>query len=344
MSDAIVVETPNIIGWQNSSQGSYIISNKFDRVYRGVHINGMNDHPIFIGGNQMLINDDYTYGLPDFGWGIKVENNYDNMAITNNTLQGQPTMPNNRTSLILCNNNYGVLSPSVGCNIVSDSQYGFEFSGLNPSTFWAENDMCNHFGGLALTNNGVIGAQGGATWGGNANSWNTSCTWAAPFNYQTYCDNSNPATSVLYVYSPSAAYEPVVHGSPLSGTPYANGPTIVSTGTNNITDCAVFNPYALPPSWRTSSYTTLAETEKEKVYSVDVYPNPTRGSVVIATNLKGNLQVKVRDIAGKIITEQLFENSERGEIDFSSLPAAVYFLEIKSSGANVIHKKIIKID
>jgi hypothetical protein len=350
MSDAVIIQAPppTTGGWQNNTAASYISSNKFNRIYRGVHIDGMNDHPMFIGGNEFLLEDDYVYGPPDFAWGVKVENNMDNMAIVNNTVQGQGSMPFNEVSAILCENNYGVMSPLVSCNLVLDCKYGFEFSGLNQSTVWQQNEMCNHFAGLALTDTAIIGQQGG-NWGGNGNLWNTICTWApgvAPFgNWQTYCENgSNPANSKLYVFSPSSQFEPTIHGS--SAAPaYANGVTVLTVSTNSYSDCMVWNPYPAPPSWRTASATGLDQSKDEKGTAIRIYPNPTKGTVFVSIpNSEGKFKVSVSDLTGKHLIDILSENANQAEVDLGALPAAVYFLEIQRNDKSVIHKKVIKMD
>jgi len=349
MSDAIVVQTPLTSGWQNNTTASYISSNKFNRIYRGVHINGMSDHPMFIGGNEFLLEDDYIYGPPDFAWGVKVENNMDNMAIANNTVQGSGLMPFNEVSAILCKNNYGVMSPVVSCNLVLDSKFGFEFSGMNPNTVWRENEMCNHFAGLALTNNGIIGNQGGL-WGGNSNLWRNACTWApgvAPLgNWQTYCENSDPNFSPLYVYSLSAVFEPTIHGFfPALNPVYSNGPTVIPVTINTFADCMVFSPYPSPPSWRSTTPTALDEAKDEKSTVIQIYPNPTKGTVFVTMpNSEGKFKVSVRDLTGKLLMDVLSANAHEAELNLTALPAGVYFLEIHSNDKNVIHKKIIKLD
>lgn len=344
MSDAIDIQTPLTSGWQNNTGASYIASNKFNRIYRGVHIDGMADHQIFVGGNEFLIHDDYIYGAPDKGWGVKVENNLDNMAIVNNTVQGQGTMPTNSVSLVLCENNFGTMSPLVSCNLVLDANYGFEFSGLNPSTVWRENEMCNHFAGLALTNNGVIGPQGGM-WAGNGNLWRNTCTWANGTNWQTYCENSNPVGSELYVFSPSTVFEPTIHGFFPTPPAYSNGPTVIPVNTNTYSDCMVFSPYGAPPSWRTAPTGTSPHKEDMMNTMIEIFPNPTKASVTVRmASPKTKFKVVVRDVNGKLISEHANVYQNEVEVDLSELPAAVYFFEMQSEGNNPVHRKVIKVD
>jgi hypothetical protein len=344
MSDAIVVRTPQTNGWINNTNASYIASNKFNRVYRGIHIDGMLDHPLFIGGNEILIEDDYAYGNPDKAWGIFVENNMGNMAVTNNTLQGQSSVPPNATSLIYCQNNFGIISPLINCNIVTDSKYGFEYSGLNPNTNWHENEMCNNFGGLALTNGAIIGPQGGP-WGGNGNLWRSACVWAPFSNWQTFVDNSSAVGSELYVFSPSMLYEPTIHGFTGSSIVYSNGPTVIATQTNNLQDCMVFNPYSPPPSWRILQSTNMEKSPKINYSLLQVFPNPTTGSITfVMPNSKDNLKISVRDVTGKLVMQEQNVSADSGQIDLSLLPASVYFITIRYSDNFVTHKKVIKIE
>src|SRR5436190_8779797 len=61
-SDAIVLSTPNTASWTVGGPTSYINSNRMDRVFRGVTIEGMDISPLTVTSNSMLIEDDYTFG------------------------------------------------------------------------------------------------------------------------------------------------------------------------------------------------------------------------------------------------------------------------------------------
>lgn len=346
MSDAIDISTPNPLGWSNYGQSSLITANKFDRVFRGIRIDGFEDHTTIVGGNVFLIEDDYIYGPPAKGWGVKVENKMDNMTIESNTIQSLSSIQATSVSLIYCENNYGNHSPIVQCNIATTAKYGFEFSSSNKTAIWRGNDLCDLFGGLALTNNGDIGPQGGSG-GGHGNWWNNACIWSPipPFpTYQTYTENSNPLGSELYVLAGSPTYEPVIHGSNVF-TPYANGPTVIGVATNVIQDCTNNNPYLPAPSWRAGQATELSPNQEREIagQSISVFPNPTTGKLTLnSTNKLEILSVDVRDIAGKLIYEGLKVSANNGELDLSDLPAALYFLDISSETMVKTHRKIIK--
>ena len=107
----------------------------------------------------------------------------------------------------------------------------------------------------------------------------------------------------------------------------------------------VFSPYPSPPSWRSTTPTALDEAKDEKSTVIQIYPNPTKGTVFVTMpNSEGKFKVSVRDLTGKLLMDVLSANAHEAELNLTALPAGVYFLEIHSNDKNVIHKKIIKLD
>lgn len=75
--------------------------------------------------------------------------------------------------------------------------------------------------------------------------------------------------------------------------------------------------------------------------NIKIYPNPVReGKIYVESNLNKTLIVRVTDLLGKTITtEKLLPNREN-QIDMSSSPNGIYFVEVES-GADRIVKKIV---
>jgi hypothetical protein len=207
MDEAIQVLTPNTTGLTYPAQSattaviSAIIHNRIDRAYRGVHIDGLEDFPLAVEGNSIYVEDDFTYGspgVPAFGYGIGLMNSTDNKSIISNTISGISSIPISAISAVFCKLNLGNNSPNVHCNFTSNSYYGFQFDDWNGDAIWEGNNMCNEWAGLALTNNGIIGQQGGTF--GCDNGWEEAplyplCQLWGAFapsgsGYQTYVDQT----------------------------------------------------------------------------------------------------------------------------------------------------------
>lgn len=70
--------------------------------------------------------------------------------------------------------------------------------------------------------------------------------------------------------------------------------------------------------------------------------NPTSGLVEFSTTAtKGNLDVQVTDLAGRIILTSSFQNQNRCSFDLSAYPAGVYLMQVNSSEGRAI-RKIVK--
>lgn len=90
--------------------------------------------------------------------------------------------------------------------------------------------------------------------------------------------------------------------------------------------------------------TTLSASETaSKQEGILLYPNPVRDYLYIDFNsapYKGS-EYQVFDAQGKLIKKDMISQS-KSELDFSSLPSAVYIIRINQSGENLKTFKVIK--
>lgn len=84
----------------------------------------------------------------------------------------------------------------------------------------------------------------------------------------------------------------------------------------------------------------LGSSTITKTITSSVYPNPTTGLVIISYSEASINKVTVSDITGKLLISEDF-SSDVINIDLSSLPSGVYFLEINSD-KGIITEKIVK--
>jgi hypothetical protein len=366
MSEAIQLNTPNTTGWHNPPvlAGSWIQSNRMDRVFRGISINSLEDQILSVQGNSIYIEDDYTFGNPAFGYGIAALRNTGNLAIQSNTLEAQNSILNTSVSLVYCNRTSGTGSPRVFCNFTRNSYYGFQFDDSNPGTDWQGNAMCTHYAGMALTNNGVIGTQGSPTsaienwWMPSPNPYCQCQPWNTPQSpYETWCENSDPTLSPLYVcanyldqfgfWQPTMNYVPTFN--------WGNNPTQVYSlnpppslfpvnGHNSANIDCFMTQYNPVPGWRTSQQSTITVNIEDNTLSqIALYPNPTDGRLTIVNDQDNEtLTVRITDVTGKQVFYVEGINNSNNAIDFSELPASIYFIEINGSNNKVIRNKLIK--
>jgi hypothetical protein len=335
MCSAVTVDYPNN-GAQMYAGGNLAInSNKVDRAYRGISVNGLDMFPADISGNDIYLRDDI---LSQTQYGIQIRNTLDNVASGWNTL-GAQGITNTLVSLYLCTNNQGSNppgSPYITCNTLQDSYKGFEFVGNNKSTLWMGNSMQNHYYGLYLTANGIIGTQGGPG-SPSDNAWlSPPSFWTSP-PWQTYVGvSSNAAGSVLYVQG-GPTYNPFSNGSVITGNDYGSGYLSVTGG---------FASYACPgvtvqppPNYKVSG---LSNIDKNKGWSVEMYPNPTSGKLNIRSSTENDhLQIKLIDVNGKIIFSDFISTVESVGTLNLNLPAGIYFIMIKNDNNQEIHQNLI---
>jgi hypothetical protein len=360
MSDAIQFNTPNTFGWAyhpfNIVLPTLIVSNKIDRSFRGIKIAGGEDTPMSIMSNSILIEDDFTFGSPAKGHGISVSDNIDNMAVKFNTLEAQPwhiiPIPSNPTvSLVYCNNNFGTTSPIIECNSVKNGYYGFQFDGQNPNTIWEGNLMCTHFAGLALTNNGAIGTQGSPTLG-SGNDWSNFCDpWGSLQSpNQTYCENSDPSLSFLYVKA-NTANQPIMNSNnalnPFIPSNYQLGPSIDNIPlANRLDDCVGQSPFGPPPSWRQAAQNNSGSTMEDlNDRETSIYPNPTNGQLNVSYFKQNeNLEIRIFDLAGKMVYCIEKFNANDKTIDVGNLAPSIYLIVIKTKENILLRNKLILTD
>jgi hypothetical protein len=314
--------------------------------------------------NKINIEDDYTFGSPEIGYGIFATGSTGNLSISSNTLNARASLPPNAVSLIHCKDNIASSGPYVYCNFLSKSHYGFEFEGSNKTTVWEGNEMCTHWAGLALTNNGFIGTKGSLQLPCE-NYWSPYCQ---PWGFgnapnETYCDNSDPTFSPLYVcgsvvtstapltYSATVGYVPSFNWSVPTWSPaYVSSPphlaTIITTTIHNAAAIDCFLIQGLPaPNWRTSNAATSIAVE-DKIFdaaSIRIYPNPTNGRLTISTPTgAGDLTLTIRDLTGKIVFTSVLTGGTDGTTDISGLASSIYFVEVRDQENKTVHKKLIK--
>lgn len=363
MSEAIEISTPNIPSWWYGST-SDIISNKINRAFRGISVDGFYDDGLWIATNEILIEEDQTYS--GFQYGVSVKNSLGELAVFGNTVQA--TIPwfntTNSVSAFYFNNTSGSFtfaptlsggtSPFVGCNIENDCYYGFQFDGANPNTDWRNNSMCTNFAGLALTNSAVIGPQGNVSQCNNnlwmqapncSNNWNSFQSF-----YETYCENSDPTQSPIYTWGTAGTgLNPFYNFNgpnsfPIQFYDASTGGLIAASGL--LAGCLPGYFFNAPPNWR-KAYTSAINTSEPQAYEtrIAIFPNPTNGKLSIG-GLKNNERVSISifDLSGKLMVhEENIDNSD-AELDVSELAPSVYLVELSNSRGEVIRKKLIKTD
>ncbi len=90
-------------------------------------------------------------------------------------------------------------------------------------------------------------------------------------------------------------------------------------------------------NWESGTQIGLLELENNQL---NIYPNPITNELLNVVTLS-NSKMKIHDVLGNEFLSKKFEN--KTEVDFSSLPAGVYFIELEMNGKNSV-KKIIKSD
>lgn len=166
--------------------------------------------------------------------------------------------------------------------------------------------------------------------------------------YLTILSNVNPAvttsggkmtaaeTNAYYQWIDCNTNTPIQFATEKDFYPKSNGQYAVIVTKNGCTDtssCIAMN------SVSTQDYNTNI--------SVVVYPNPTDDITYITinnTSINNDLQLSLYDISGKIIYQQELKNN-MGNNTFafqtSDLAAGVYFIQVSSQKAHLIHEKLI---
>lgn len=142
----------------------------------------------------------------------------------------------------------------------------------------------------------------------------------AYYQFNQGFDASNNTTITTLTDSSASANNGTLTNFALTGTTsnWLSGSTIV-TGTN----CAV-----------------LSSSSFDVASNVNLYPNPTKGSVNIDLNNLTNVSVSVYDLNGRSILNQELSVNENS-IDISNLQSGMYLFKIKSQEGEIV-KKVIK--
>lgn len=320
LNNAITVKGPNSNN-TNISGAMQIRSNKINRSFRGILVDGMDGFPIDISGNLVTLNDDITFSSGQYG--IEVDNTKASITVTQNTMSATGT---NNTLIGLANfkGNQGGASPRITCNILSNAYQGFVFSGNNPGTIWRSNIMSNHKRGMSLLSAGFINIQGNM-------STPIDNEWQGPWtgtNYCTFVDASSaPVPSRLWCTPSGLPYAPVNNNGTTPGNNYSMGGAVmfVSGGNNR---CTSFGTFPQPPTNREQLATGLEQTPAGSFIS-GMFPNPTSGKVNIITMSENELlNVNVVDVAGKLLlTTRISSVNYLAELDLP-FEAGVYFIQV----------------
>ncbi|WP_317897290.1 T9SS type A sorting domain-containing protein [Aurantibacillus circumpalustris] len=335
-----------------------ILSNKLDRVYRGIQANSMDSYPIEIGGNNIRLVDDYFLLPTTEQYGIYANRSTDNMFINLNDITGDGPVGNNwnqRVRLVLSENNTSLssnISPKITCNTTTDGYIGFEFDGPQPFTEWTGNDMNQRMHiGLSLINNGQVGTQGNPTQACN-DEWNDlgnppPFNWVGSGNWQTFVDNSSTAFpgSFLWCNTFSSAW-PVTNGG---GIPFSNLSPNVSIGQakkGSNADCFYLVNYPTLPNQRGAYPTGInVASSSNSNWMTSVFPNPSNGEIEVKSNINAEiLDVKVTDITGKVTFTQKLTGELGNIINLKHLPPSIYIIEIKGENNKTVRKKLIITD
>ncbi len=97
------------------------------------------------------------------------------------------------------------------------------------------------------------------------------------------------------------------------------------------------NPFIDHPEWVDSVWNPTFSMEIiPKNYRIKIYPNPTRGKIIIET--KGVLEIEIINLMGTSI--QKFKNTS--EIDISKHAKGIYFIKITNKKSTVVEKIILE--
>ncbi len=347
---AITLKGINAGAWQLAGNCN-IFSNKINRAYRAIRIQNMDAYRIEVGGNEILLKDDYVVEPSADQWGIYANDSKDNLVVSQNTVTGEGNASgwNGRMRLIRSINNQsaaGSQFPQFICNVVTDGFIGFEFDGPQLNTVWNNNNINQKmFKGLSLVNGGAIGVQGspmlssGNMWSDNFNT--APNIWAS--NWQTYVDASSPAAPNSFIWGTS----PPVGLPSTNGTagppPFTMGPSLGKAQMG--AECTSPTNYPTPPSQRLMSQDIgITGQTMAGDWNVDLYPNPSSDNITIKALNNDVVAVKIIDVTGKIIYSKNITGDNNNTINISELKSAIYLVEIQNKNNEVVRKKLVKVD
>ncbi|MBT6440016.1 MAG: T9SS type A sorting domain-containing protein, partial [Flavobacteriales bacterium] len=87
--------------------------------------------------------------------------------------------------------------------------------------------------------------------------------------------------------------------------------------------------------------------EQSNVFSVDIYPNPTKGEFVINVNSVTNTEanISIYSVEGKLVysnTMQLNKGMTSTEVELTGIATGIYHIELNTDTESSIKKLIIK--
>jgi hypothetical protein len=306
-----------------------IQSNKINRAFRGISVREMDSHPIDVGGNLIELLDDTYLLQPQYG--VEAVRTQNNLSIIQNTISGTgKTFPS--ATLMFCDDNMGVGSPAITCNLLQNSYKGFDFNFNNPGTKWDHNKMNNLAFGMCLSNGGVIGMQG-TSMVASDNEWQG--IWMSP-DYQTYVDGLSTAASSPLWLSPGPTFWPTVNGASMND--YNSTGRLPASGAVKM---CFTSPYAPPPANK-SAPVAISTTEADGVSRIELFPNPAAG----AFQVKGlhdseKLHVRVTDVTGKLITETNVTTEGALATIKLSVKDGLYLVQITNEQKEVVRYRLI---
>ncbi len=351
---ALTFEGASASNWQIAGNCK-INSNKLDRVFRGIRVNDLDTYPVEIGGNDIYVLDDNGVSPTTDQYGIYAARSLDNLFINKNVVKGDgtinPALWNQRLKLIRSQKNQSISnnsSPIITCNTTSDAYVGFEFDGPQPNTVWVSNFMLQKmYIGLELVNNGEIGTQGSPIlgcndiWDDNGNTF--PYQWLGGSNWQTWVDASSNAAPFSFLWCGNSPISfPTINGG--FGTPFAMPSSLDVVNGQFNPDCPNQIAYVPVPSQRLINIIEADENlTVADEWGITVFPNPSSGKVTITSLTPSEkLNIRVLDVTGKVVYTK--NTNESNTLDISKLKAAIYFIEIETSDAKLIRKKLVKVD
>ena len=76
--------------------------------------------------------------------------------------------------------------------------------------------------------------------------------------------------------------------------------------------------------------------------NIQIYPNPVRdGKVYIQNDMNQSLSYRVTDMLGKIVSADKLVSNKESQVDLTSAPNGIYFIEIESKGEKMVKKIIV---
>jgi len=99
--------------------------------------------------------------------------------------------------------------------------------------------------------------------------------------------------------------------------------------------------FDMPPTSVLVCSLNTNSTLNEKTFSI--YPNPASGYVnVKASSVQNNVTVAIYDLNGRIVVNQLLQNTNNAQININGLASGVYVVKITSNGNSQTEKLIIQ--